>query len=146
MKIAWTEAGIDGRLLNKFLESLDKKLTDHGPLETLHVVYDKFQPSFLGEGGLKDAAAPWLERIVEIVEANKNTLKTVHLDIPFVPQITSHTVTFTFFASEASAVHLGHLLNKSLHAMNSYGGHDRKVFICGIPLNHFKITSIMSVP
>jgi len=98
------------------------------------------------DGGLKDSAAPWLERIVEIVEANKSTLKTVHLDIPFVPQITSQAVTFTFFASEASAVHLKHLLHKSLHAMNSYGGHARKAFVCGIPLNHFQITSIMTVP
>jgi hypothetical protein len=141
MKFVWRDSGND----EAFLETIPiaTSLTN---LETLHVVYDKFQPSFLGEGGLKDAAAPWLERVVEIVEANKNTLKTVHLDIPFVPQITSHTVTFTFFASKASAAHLTRLLNTLLFNIHSYGGHDRKAFVCGIPLNHFQITSIMSVP
>jgi len=32
-----------------------------------------------------------------------------------------------------------------LFNMNAYGGHDRKAFVCGIPLNHFQITSVMTV-
>jgi len=141
MKFVWSTSGKSDEA---FLETIPTA-TSATDLETLHIVYDAFQPSLLGEGGLKDSAAPWLERVADLVEANKKTLETVHLDIPFVPQITSGSVTFTFFASKASAVHLTRLLNKLLFTMHSYGGHDRKAFVCGIPLNHFQITSIMSI-
>jgi len=141
MKFVWSTSGGSDEA---FLETIPTATTATD-LETLHVVYDAFQPSLLAEGGLKDAAAPWLERVADLVEANKKTLETVHLDIPFVPQITSQAVAFTFFASKASAAHLTRLLNTLLFNMNAYGGHDRKAFVCGIPLNHFQITSVMTV-
>ena len=133
MKFVWSESGSD----EAFLEALPTTTLE----KTLHIVYDKFQPSVLGEGGLKDSAAPWLERVADLVEANKKTLETVRFDVPFVPQITSSgAIAFTFFASRSSRPHLDRLLNRTLRSASL------EAFVCGIPLRHFEITSVMTIP